>query len=69
MKMLSQVATNQLTDELLELLEWLFANKNRTGDRMLQCYISACSPWLDTFVVDFEVVVEVDVEVVIVMAE
>ena len=28
MKMLSQLGTNRLTDQLLELLEWLFATKN-----------------------------------------
>ena len=27
MKMLSQLGTNKLTDQLLELLEWLFATK------------------------------------------
>ena len=36
MKMLSQLGTDRVSDQLLELLEWLFATKNISLDNPLR---------------------------------
>ena len=40
MKMLSQLGTNKLTDQLLELLEWLFATKILLSNKVKEFHSS-----------------------------